>query len=303
MMSVSHSRKKGKQFLSAVTTFDRLERAALPFEARTSAARPLAPAEEDLPHAVRIARAGWAEQSLGDPLNKLILVEQGCLDLGGASGGWLVVPNHLVFIPAGRAFAVSTADAVLTVGHLDPADAPWPHAGCWVTGATPLAREMLAQATCWAPDDVREEPGARAFFRAISHLCRDWFSNPRMLWTPAVKSEEMRRAVHYVRANLRDATLQGACAASGLAARTFQRRCEQELSFPWRSFLREVRIMRAMEMLSGSSVAVGAVAEETGFGSIAAFTTSFSDRIGMAPGEFRRRYAPVEERAGPGTGA
>lgn len=282
--------------MSPVTTLARLDRAALPFEPGDSTARRLVPADTDVPQARRLVVTDWVERSLGDPLNKLILVEQGLVDLGGASGGWLVLPNHLVFIPAQRAFAIRAEAATMTVAHLVPADAPWPHAGCWVTGATPLAREMLAQATAWSAADVRGEPGPRAFFGALSHLCRDWFSNPRMLWTPAVSSEPMRRAVRYVRSHLADATLEGACDAAGLAARTFQRRCEQELGLPWRSFLREVRLMRAMELLSGSGASIGAVAEETGFGSLAAFTTSFSDRTGLTPGEFRRRYQPSEER-------
>lgn len=281
--------------MPAVTTLARLDRAALPFEAGASAPRHIAPADPRVPHASRIVLADWAERTLGDPLHKLILVEQGLVDLGGASGGWLIVPNHLVFIPADRAFAIRADTATLVVAHLDPGDVPWPHAGCWVTGATPLARAMLAQATTWSIADISRGPGPRAFFGALSHLCRDWFSNPRMLWTPAVKSEEMRRAVRYVRGHLRDATLEGACAAAGLAARTFQRRCERDLGFPWRSFLREVRVMRAMELLAGTGASVGAVAEETGFGSLAAFTTSFSDRMGLTPGEFRRRYAPAEE--------
>ena len=46
-------------------------------------------------------------------------------------------------------------------------------------------------------------------------------------------------------------SMKGACAATGLSARTLQRRCEEEMKFGWRGVhLREARILRAMELLA-----------------------------------------------------
>ena len=280
--------------MQAVTTFSRLGRATLTFEAKASAQRFLEPVA-GLQHAVQLEVRNWSESSLGDALHKLILVESGQIDLEGGSGGWLIIPGHLVFIPAERAFTIQSAAALFQVVYLDPKNIAWQHHGCWTTTATPLAREMIAQALRWTAEEVRDCDGPRLFFRALSHLCPEWFTNPRMLWMPVAKSEEMRAAIHYLRDHLRDASLAGACAATGLGERTFQRRCEQELGFSWRTLLREVRIMRAMELLSGGRHSVGAVAEETGFRSLAAFTTSFSGRLGVTPSEFMRRARPVNE--------
>ncbi len=244
-----------------------------------------------LPCAEELTLSRWQESSLGDPMHKLVLVEAGQLDLEGGSGGWLIIPNHLVFIPADRAFTIRcSAPTRLRVAHLDPADADWHHHGCWITAATALSKEMLAQAIRWSPQQVRDEPTPRLFFRTLFHLCQDWFSNPRILWVPAAKSDAMVAAVTYVRNHLGDASLAGVCAASGLSTRTFQRRCEQELGFTWRAFLREVRVMRAMELLARREHAIGFVAQATGFSSLGAFTTSFTQRIGLPPSEYRRRF-------------
>ena len=105
---------------------------------------------------------------------------------------------------------------------------------------------------------------------------------------PAAASPEMRGIVGYVRDNLENATISGASAAVGVPQRTLHRRCRQEFGVSMRTFLREARIMRAMELLSSEDRTVGSVAASVGFNSPAAFTSTFSRRLGISPGEFMR---------------
>jgi AraC-like DNA-binding protein len=289
---MAYSRKKDNLFLKSVDTLFRLDRSTSLFEPFGSSVRRLVPDSTDHASASELALDEWQEGSLGDPMHKLVLVVSGQVDLEGSSGGWVIIPNHLVFIPAGRAFILRTAKGtVLHVAHLEPAICDWHHEGCWVTNAPLLAREMLHHAIRWTSDEARDLDVARHFFNALSHLCRDWFSKPRIMWLPAARSPEMRAVVSYVRDHLADASMNGACAATGLSPRTLQRRCEEELSFGWRAFLREARILRAMELLVQGRHSVGSVAKAVGFSSLSAFTLAFSKRVGMSPSEFVRHHA------------
>jgi AraC-like DNA-binding protein len=238
-----------------------------------------------LPSAARLTLSRWQEGSLGDPMHKLILVLAGQVDVEGGSGGWLVLPNHLILIPTQRQFNLCTTDGtVADVVHLDPADSPWRHEGCWVTAASPLAHEVIAYAL--AMDQSRE--AARQVFRTLAHMCFDWFANPRMLFVPAARSPELRAVVAYVRDNLAEATVAGACEAAGVPQRTLHSHCRRELGLGLRTLIREVRIMQAMELLAGREASIQAVAEAVGFASIPSFTAAFSDRLGISPAEYMR---------------
>jgi len=276
--------------LQDVTTFGRLERATRAFVPAMSAHRFLVSPRHGVPFAEELVLDGTTESSTGDAMHKLVFLVAGRLDLEGDLGGWLLLPDHMVFIPAERAFAIcSSPQTRLIVAHLDPGDAEWHHHGCWITAIPDLARAMLTHALRWQSPEAGQDDGPRLFFRTLSHLCQEWFSTPRILWMPAAKSDEVRAAVGYVRDHLDEAALEGAAIAARCSARTLQRRCREEFGFSWRSFSREVRIMRAMELLARREMRIGAVSQATGFRSVAAFTVSFSDRLGISPSEFARR--------------
>jgi hypothetical protein len=179
----------GRRKVELNGTATRLTRSSLPFRpAALRRRRFLSPAPGE-PAAARLELGDWHEGSLGDPMHKLILVLAGQVDVEGVSGGGLVLPNHLIFVPAERQFNLRTPNGtVVDVVHLDPGDAPWRHEGCWVTAAPTLAHEMIAYLYCL---DAGRDAG-RQVFRTLSHMCFDWFANPRMLFVPATRSPELK---------------------------------------------------------------------------------------------------------------
>jgi AraC-like DNA-binding protein len=271
--------------LELTGTTARLTRAANAFEPSALRRRRFRPPRSGVPRAERLELGAWHEGSLGDPMHKLLLVLAGQVDVEGGSGGWLVLPNHLIFVPAGRQFNLRTVSGTIAVVvHLDPRDAPWRHEGCWVASASTLAHEMIAYALRLDPD----RDAARQAFRMLSHMCFDWFANPRMLFVPAARSPELKAVIAYVRDHLAEATVVGACEAAAMPQRTLHRKCRQELGFGLRTLIREVRIMRAMELLAGREVPVQDAARAVGFASVPSFTAAFTERLGLSPSEYMR---------------
>ncbi|MBZ0227494.1 MAG: hypothetical protein K8F58_03425, partial [Bauldia sp.] len=82
-----------------IGTSARLTRAALPFRPTALRRRRFLSLPSGEPSVARLECGAWHEGSLGDPMHKLIFVRAGQIDVEGGSGGWLVVPNHLIFVP------------------------------------------------------------------------------------------------------------------------------------------------------------------------------------------------------------
>lgn len=301
-VEISFARNERRQWvLEGVTTATRLERTTLPFELLTGEARRFSGAASHEPSIATIDCDRWSESSHGDELHKIILVLRGQIDVEGGSGGWLVIPNHMIFVPANRPFNLRTSPGTRAhVAFLDPDDHPWHHHGCWVTQANPLVHELLGLMTRMNERLPEGAATQRQLFRTLSHLCQEWFANPKMLWLPAARSDEMRAFIGFVGGHLADATVSAACEACRLAPRTMQRLSHEEFSFGLKTLIIEVRMMRAMELLVQDNIAIEAVAQSVGYSALSAFTSAFHKRTGVSPSEYRQsnRAALQSCRAG-----
>jgi len=84
----------------------------------------------------------------------------------------------------------------------------------------------------------------------------------------------------------------------GMSVRTLTRRFEAEVDAPLRSWRRQLRVFRAIELLS-SGMSVTGVAMELGYGSASAFIFAFRNEMGKSPHAFvRLNAAPAAARDG-----
>lgn len=235
--------------------------------------------------------AAGMEGSLGDPLAKLVAVRRGVAGLAGESGSWSLMRGHMVFVPAGRPYVFTvSSDLVAAIVHLRRDAVAWVHHGCWVAPEPPLAAEMINHALRWGRNRPPDDTAANAFFTAIAHTCPEWFAGSRILWTPSARSPELRRAIAHVRTHLETASIETTARAANLSARTLRRRFRDELGLSWRNFIREVRMNRAMELLSREQMSVTQTAFAVGFNSISAFTVAFATHSGQSPRTFCRQF-------------
>ncbi|HVY98704.1 MAG TPA: helix-turn-helix transcriptional regulator [Dongiaceae bacterium] len=260
-----------------------------PFKLVSCDRRRFAPDASGKPSIHLVHSGAWQESSAGDSMHKMILVLGGQVDVEGGQGGWLIIPNHIIFIPADRAYNLRIAShTTVIVAYLDPTDAEWQHHGCWATRANGLAHEMFGYLLKLYGESPDSET-VRQLFRTLSLLCRDWFANPRILWLPQAKSEATRTFITYVRDRLSSVTVAEACRACNLPQRTMQRIAQEEFGHGLRTLISEIRMMRAMELLVKGDISVETVARSVGFSSLSSFTAAFSERVGLSPGEFKQR--------------
>lgn len=247
---------------------------------------------DPLPECVERVEPGKAViGSRGDPKNKILCVEQGRLKLEGPHGQWLLLPAHMVFIPHSRPYRLYTsADAVVVVAHLGPQHTVWQHEGCWAAPVSGLAREMFGYALRWGRERAADDAIANAYFQALGLLCKDWFECSRMMWIPFGESPALKRAIAYTRTRLDSATIELAAEAAGTSVRTLRRYFQDELGMSWRRFLQELRMARAIELMTRKRLSVTQTALEVGFNSVAAFTLAFSSFTGKTPSSYTRDF-------------
>jgi AraC-like DNA-binding protein len=76
----------------------------------------------------------------------------------------------------------------------------------------------------------------------------------------------------------------------GLVPRSLARRFEAELGMPWRSVLRRMRVLQAIERLAADDTPVTTIAHEVGYGSLSAFNSAFRELTGATPTDYRATF-------------
>ncbi len=83
----------------------------------------------------------------------------------------------------------------------------------------------------------------------------------------------------------------GMAARAGLGGRTFLRRFTAATGLTPLNYLQNLRIARAQEALEATRAPVALIAWEVGYADVPAFSRLFRARVGLSPGEYRRRFA------------
>ena len=79
---------------------------------------------------------------------------------------------------------------------------------------------------------------------------------------------------------------------SGFSEVYFRRLFTKAYGIPPRQYLLNLRLKKAKQLLTGSSLSVTEISEQCGFTSVYHFSRSFSHRVGMSPSAYARHYSP-----------
>ena len=100
------------------------------------------------------------------------------------------------------------------------------------------------------------------------------------------------RAQHYIEQHYMDNITVSKLAALGyISPSAFNRRFKKEIGITPIEYLIEIRIQKAKTLLMRKNIPVTEVAMRCGFGSSAHFSSCFQARVGIAPSEYRDKYA------------
>lgn len=102
-----------------------------------------------------------------------------------------------------------------------------------------------------------------------------------------------RQVIDYVNGNDGSATIGDLVSLTGYSERHLTRAFKETTGQTIHEYITEVRLKRAVELLSDTDLMVKDIAVRLGFGSSGSFCAAFARETGESPGEFRRRQQAI----------
>ncbi|HMD92842.1 MAG TPA: helix-turn-helix transcriptional regulator [Trebonia sp.] len=228
---------------------------------------------------------GWHHHDL----HQLEYAFEGVAQVETADAHYLLPPRQAAWIPAGVEHR-TTLTRVRTVSvFFDPAFGLRAHNRVRIVAVPPVIREMILHARRWPIGRPSSDMIADKFFAALGALLEESLDDELPLHLPVSRNPLVAAAMRYTNAHLADATLAGACAAAATSERSLRRAFHAEAAMPWRQYLLESRLLRAMALLAEPAHSVLEVAVAVGFDSPGGFARAFRGYTGETPLAYRRR--------------
>ncbi|MCI5649388.1 MAG: AraC family transcriptional regulator [Fusicatenibacter sp.] len=103
------------------------------------------------------------------------------------------------------------------------------------------------------------------------------------------KSDVIINVIHYVKEHYsKEACLREFCDREHYSVPYISRRFHEETGMTFREYLQRVRIEKSCELLSGTNLDVGEIAERVGYGDTKFYRQLFKRMVKMSPGEYRK---------------
>jgi len=246
------------------------------------------PEADDYPAAV-VAYAGEVEKGTHYDFHRhrrtqLFHIVSGALTVETGRGTFVVPPERAVWIPSDVPHAVTylqhsslrylffQPDAVLHLPR-DPA----------VIRLSSLLRELILAFLGYARYAATGGPAGRIAGVILDQLATEPVAP---LHLPMPSSARLRRAVNELAADpARADSLAAAAQRAALSERSFERHFRLETGLSYRAWLRQARLMKAVEWLSlGASVSD--IADRLGYEAPSAFVAGFRKAFGVTPGRY-----------------
>jgi AraC-like DNA-binding protein len=152
---------------------------------------------------------------------------------------------------------------------------------------SPLMREMAKEAMRWplhGPDNSLR----RAFFTAMALYCNEWIENEADLFLPTSENARLEGALQYTAAHM-DKKFSDVCRYAGMSERSFRRHIQISCGMNWETYRGQVRLLRAISLLSDTELPIDEVASRCGFDSLSGFSRAFRNMAKQSPRAYRAR--------------
>lgn len=215
---------------------------------------------------------------------QLFHIVSGSVTVETRRGSFVVPPERALWMPQGVRHAVTYHQPTsLRYLYFRPEAVPHLPGEPSVIRLSPLLRELILAFMTYPHEAVADGPAARLAAVILDQLVAERVA-PLHLPMPA--STRLRRAVAGLTADpSRADSLTDVAGRAAMSERSFERHFRGETGLSYRAWLRQARLMKAVEWLS-LGVPVGDIAHRLGYEGTSAFIASFRRAFGVTPGRY-----------------
>ncbi|WP_158828247.1 helix-turn-helix domain-containing protein [Mucilaginibacter lacusdianchii] len=153
---------------------------------------------------------------------------------------------------------------------------------------TSLLHEMIVFTEQWN-GDIQPSDDGFSFVVAIKTILPQLGARHLPIVLPTTVNERIRPILNFLHNNIaQPLSLQSVSAHFGLSERTLSRLFQSTLSISFLQYLKQLRMVKAVEMMLQADLTLSQIAFATGYNSLSAFSNTFYQLTQMRPSEFEQ---------------
>ncbi|MBH0779230.1 AraC family transcriptional regulator [Nocardia bovistercoris] len=229
---------------------------------------------------------GWHRHDL----HQIQYAAGGVVEVETATAHYLSPPHRAVWIPAGLAHQTVMSANVRAISVMfDPSLVHADGDRAAVLDVSAVIREMIIHAQRWPIYRLGTEPMADRYFTTLGELVLDAIeTDETYLNLPVSDHPVVGAAMAYTKQHLVEVTIAEVARAVAVSERTLRRLFDDHVGYSWRTYLLNVRMLRAMALLASPRQTVQETARAVGFDNAGSFSRAFTEFSGQSPSSYRR---------------
>ncbi len=206
---------------------------------------------------------------------------------------YVIPARHFVWIPKGLDHYIQARHSSSSIRTLYfPSKGDNTHPFYNKLGIHPinsLVYEMIIYTEKWA-GNIRPRDTAFSFLKAIKDILPELGTRTQPITIPTSSHPRLHPIIQYLRANIAQSLTLGSVGREfGMSQRTLARLFKSNLDISFLQYLQRLRMVTAVEMILQTDMQLSQIAYAIGYGSLAAFSTTFYQLCNIRPSEFARR--------------
>ncbi|GGC53252.1 AraC family transcriptional regulator [Pedobacter quisquiliarum] len=201
----------------------------------------------------------------------------------------LVIPaRHYIWIPPGLLHFLtvrSSATAIRTIYFtLDTTETFYQQMGIYPVDSLLLEMLLFTERFEW---EVGKTNRYYPFLKALFNILPDISNNHLHTVLPVTRNERLVPILKYMEEHVSEVlSLSSISKAFSISERTLSRIFQSELSISFLQYLKQLRMVKAVEMMLQTELTLSEIAYRTGYQSIAAFSNTFYQLTNVRPSQF-----------------